>query len=202
MALRDFFRQRAGVADAGGASVADDMEFQFLEIRTSGRRFRDSRGRLSIRARAKSSPTAEPTSLFRRLSSPAILRRSCTEGFEVLVQEVMAAITTLPCLQRILHAHAERARARWDLRRRWQRGCRLPAPSVAELPLAAESRLRSFCAGFRLDQRRQSFVETILPPAKAPRGPADASVRRDLARRVARSSVSSSEYSASGVLSS
>ena len=31
-ALRYFFGQRAGVADAGRASVADDVEFQFLEI--------------------------------------------------------------------------------------------------------------------------------------------------------------------------
>src|SRR5580693_1984408 len=31
--FRDFFRQRAGVADAGGASVTHDVEFQLLEIR-------------------------------------------------------------------------------------------------------------------------------------------------------------------------
>ena len=30
--LGDFVRQRAGVADAGGASVADEMKFQLLEI--------------------------------------------------------------------------------------------------------------------------------------------------------------------------
>ena len=33
MASENFRRQRSGVSDAGGASIADEMKFQFLEIR-------------------------------------------------------------------------------------------------------------------------------------------------------------------------
>ena len=89
--------QRAGVADAGRAAVADEVEAELLEV---GRQRRPGRGSPSPRAspaRARSSPTASRrarASTALRASSPAA---SITLGFDVFVQLVIAAITTLPC---------------------------------------------------------------------------------------------------------
>ena len=95
--LRNFVRQRPGVADAGGASVADEMEFQFLQIGQSGRLSPDSRAQFSIPGASEvltHGGTVSPFSTAFLASSPAPIS---TEGFEVLVQEVIAAMTTLPC---------------------------------------------------------------------------------------------------------
>ena len=88
-------RQRSRIPDAGGASVADDMELQLFQIGRQARHCPDNRGPLSIPAQAKSSPTSgtcSPRSTAFFASRPAAI---ITEGFEVLVQLVMAAMTTL-----------------------------------------------------------------------------------------------------------
>ena len=92
----DLFRQRPGVADAGGAAVSDDVELDFLEIRQQARLSPDNRGRLSSRERAKSSPRVEPVSPFSTAFFATSPAATITDGFEVLVQLVIAAITTLP----------------------------------------------------------------------------------------------------------
>ena len=92
----DLLRQRPGVADAGGAAVADEVEAQLLEV---GRQARlvvvvgDDLGpgrqrRLDPRLAGE----ARSTAFFASRPAPII-----TDGFEVFVQEVIAAMTTAPC---------------------------------------------------------------------------------------------------------
>ena len=84
--LRDRLRQRAGIADAGGAAEADEVEAERVEVAPAGRPSRDTRRRPASRARARSSPTASsvrPLATALRASRPAPI---ITLGFEVLVQ--------------------------------------------------------------------------------------------------------------------
>ena len=89
--------ERAGVADAGGAAVAHHLEPERVEVRLQPGLARGSARRRASPGRATSSPSASrasPRATAFRARSPAA---SITLGFEVLVQEVMAAMTTSPC---------------------------------------------------------------------------------------------------------
>ena len=84
--LRDRVRQRAGIADAGGAAEADEVEAERVEIASAGRPSRGTRPRPASPAPARSSPRASsvrPLATALRASSPAPI---ITLGFEVLVQ--------------------------------------------------------------------------------------------------------------------
>jgi hypothetical protein len=92
---RDLLGQRAGVADAGGAAVADQVVAQLLQVRPEA-------GLLvvvgdDLRAGAidvfTHGLTARPLSTAFLASSAA---PSITDGFDVLVHEVIEAITTAP----------------------------------------------------------------------------------------------------------
>ena len=56
--LRDVSGQRPGIADAGGAAEADEVEAERVEIAPAGRPSRSTPRRSASRARARSSPTA------------------------------------------------------------------------------------------------------------------------------------------------
>ena len=94
-AARDLLGQRAGVADAGGAAVADEVEAELVEVRRQagplvvvGDDLRAGRQRgLDPRLAVRPFSTA-----FLASSAAPII----TDGFEVLVHEVIAAITTAP----------------------------------------------------------------------------------------------------------
>ena len=64
----DLRRQRAGVADAGGAAEADEVEAELVEIVLQAGLRRDSRRRPASRARARSSPTASREALRDRVA--------------------------------------------------------------------------------------------------------------------------------------
>ena len=92
----DFIRKRAAVADAGGAADSPPGGTSALPAPAPARRLPDNPSPLSIPARGSSSPTASmssPRSTAFFATSPAAI---ITLGFDVLVQLVMAAITTLP----------------------------------------------------------------------------------------------------------
>jgi hypothetical protein len=91
----DLVGERTGVADAGGAPVADDVEAARLEVGEQARRRQVLGHHLGSRSERGLHPGlaghAELTALW--ATSPAA---TITSGFEVFVQEVMAAITTSP----------------------------------------------------------------------------------------------------------
>ena len=94
----DRLRQRPAVADAGRAAVADQVEAQRLQRRQQAGRRAGSRSPPSSPAPGWSSPTASRAGRARPPSSPAARPPSITDGLEVLVQLVIAAITTAPCV--------------------------------------------------------------------------------------------------------
>ena len=95
--LLDIRMQRSGVADAGGATVADKVESELIEIFLQPGFVEIIRKQRASRARAKFSPQdrrAEPRSTAFFASRPAAI---ITLGLLVFVQLVIAAIRTLPC---------------------------------------------------------------------------------------------------------
>jgi hypothetical protein len=93
---RDVLRQGAAVPDARRAAVADDVEAERLEVREQPDFARYSvttfepGARLVFTHGGRSRPFS--TAFF--ASSPAAI---ITDGFEVFVQLVIAAMTTEPC---------------------------------------------------------------------------------------------------------
>ena len=93
---RDLLRQRAGVPDAGGAAVADEVELELVQVLVEP-------GLLQVlgdHGRARRERGLDPGLALAGPRSTAFLATSpapsITEGFEVLVQLVIAAITTWP----------------------------------------------------------------------------------------------------------
>ena len=74
--LRDIFRQRAGIADAGGAAEADQVEADLVEIESAVRSWKDTPRPPGCPAPARSSPRALPSTPWRRRCAPAGPRRS------------------------------------------------------------------------------------------------------------------------------
>ena len=120
-----------------------------------------------------------------------------TDGFEVLVQDVMAAMTTLPCFSESLTLCGT---CSWTLGSSTPMAAGLP-PSCsqrAEL-VAADPLVFAPVLGFISEGRafwKESAAWERITRSCGRLGPAR------LGSTVARSRVSSSEYSASGVLSS
>ena len=93
--------QRTAVADAGGAAEADQVEIELLRGRASGRLRGSNRSPPSNPARGSSSPTASPSSPRSTAFFATRPAASITLGFDVLVQLVIAAITTAPLPKRV-----------------------------------------------------------------------------------------------------
>ena len=113
----DLVGQRAAVADAGRAAVADEVEAELVEIRCRAPpRVRYSvttfepGARLVFTHGLRVSPRS--TAFFASSPAPII-----TLGFEVFVQLVMAAITTAPCSS-CVSAHRDGGAAGLTPRRR------------------------------------------------------------------------------------
>ena len=89
-------RERAGIADAGRAAEADDVEAELVERLLQLGLLRDSPARPGCPGASEvftQGLTASPLATALRATRPAAI---ITLGFEVLVQEVIAAITTSP----------------------------------------------------------------------------------------------------------
>ena len=95
--LRDLLRQRAGVADARRAAVADGVEAELVEVAVETGALVVLASRPSSRARATTSPTASASGRSRSPSSRAGPAPIITDGFDVFVHDVIAVITTEPC---------------------------------------------------------------------------------------------------------
>ena len=95
--LGDLVGERAGIADAGRAAEADEIETELVEDPSASRHWRDIRRRPGNPAPATSSPTAWCAAPWPRRCGRAGPRAMRTLGFDVLVQDVIAAITTSPC---------------------------------------------------------------------------------------------------------
>ena len=162
--LGDRLGQRAAVADAGRAAVADGVESRACRATRSGRPCRGSRSPRASPGPGWSSRTACTVSPFSTAffaSRPAAI---ITEGLLVFVQLVMAAITTAP----------------WPIVGRCGR-CRRPWPCVSS---AASSSAKPRSA---IGALRAPCGTTLSSPAAA-RDPAAAWARRGSARPCSRSS--------------
>ena len=89
-------RQRAGVADAGRAAVADEVEAERVEGLGRARRARVLGDDLRARRQRRLDPRLALEAALRRRCGRASPAASITDGFEVFVQRVIAAITTWP----------------------------------------------------------------------------------------------------------
>ena len=89
------FRERPRVADAGGAAIADDVETERLQIRQQTGLRQIPGDHLGTGGKTRLDVTrhieTELDGFAREQPAPSI-----TDGFEVLVQEVIAAMTTAP----------------------------------------------------------------------------------------------------------
>ena len=133
----DLLRQRPAVADAGRAAVADEVEAELVEVLGQPGAVEVLGDDLRARRERGLDPRLDasgPRCTALRASSPA---PSITDGFEVFVQLVIAAITTWPWSSSVVGPVRERRRrhsrrAAGDLgaagpplgrdRRRWARG--------------------------------------------------------------------------------
>ena len=97
-------RQRPAVADAGRAAVADEVEAELLEVRHEARLREVLGDDLRAGREARLHPrlaSSGPCSTAFFASSPAA---TITDGFDVFVQLVIAAMTTEPCVSSTLLA--------------------------------------------------------------------------------------------------
>ena len=90
-------RQRAAVADAGGAAVADHVEAERLEVGQQARLAQVLGHHLRAGREAGLDVRRHAQAARRRPSCASRPAASITDGFEVLVQLVIAAMTTAPC---------------------------------------------------------------------------------------------------------
>ena len=136
----DLLRQRAGVADAGRAAVADEVEAELLEVRDQAGALVVLHDDLRARGERRLDPRLDLSGRARRRSWPAGPAPSITDGFDVFVQLVIAAITTCPWSSVGLGAVGER-----DLRLDRRRGRpparrRCPTPAPRERAVAGARR--------------------------------------------------------------
>ena len=97
--LFDVWIERTRIADAGRATITDQIEAQLVEILPAGRSSPDTQLPRASPAPTSSSPPSAPSSHVRPLSSPTEPAASMTLGFEVFVQDVIAAIRDVAMTQ-------------------------------------------------------------------------------------------------------
>ncbi len=90
--------KRARVADAGRAAVADQVEAKLVEVCVEPRVVKVVGDDLRARVPGWPSPRAWSCSPFSTAFLASRPAATITDGFEVLVQLVIAAITTEPCV--------------------------------------------------------------------------------------------------------
>ena len=148
----DLLRQRAGVADAGRAAVADEVEAERLERVDEVRLVVVLHDDLRARARATSSPTAWTAGPSRPRCGPAGRRRSSPTGCDVFVQRRDRGDHDVAVVELGLRAVLERERdGVLDRGRRPARGCR-PRPGAS---CRGRSRCRCGRAGRRPGRTRR-----------------------------------------------
>jgi hypothetical protein len=92
--------ERAGVADAGGAAIAGQVEAERIEILLDIGLFQIVGHHLRARRQRGFHPRLDLQTFFERVSGNKT-RADQNDGFEVLVQEVIAAITTSPSAEAV-----------------------------------------------------------------------------------------------------
>ena len=149
--------QRAGVADAGGAPVADQAEPELLQVRGQPRPVvvvgdHPGAGRQrGLHPRLRDSPRS--TAFLASSPAPII-----TEGLDVLVHEVMAAMTTCP----------------WSIAPARRRGSPAPGPDGHARGRPCPARRAGRRSRFTIDRDRVAARETTrrtprpAPPAGRP----------------------------------
>jgi len=95
--LRDVFGKRAGVADACRAAIADQIETKLVEERPESGLFEIVRHHFRTGRKTRLHPGLRLQATFDRTFREQA-RTIITEGFDVFVQLVIAAITTAPSL--------------------------------------------------------------------------------------------------------
>ena len=94
--LGDLLRQRPAVADAGRAAVADEVEAELVQVLGQPGAVQVLGDDLRARGQRGLDPRLDRQPLLDGVAGQESRRPSITDGFDVLVQLVMAAITTWP----------------------------------------------------------------------------------------------------------
>ena len=183
---RDLVRQRARVADARRAAVADRVEAELVEVALQAGALvvvgDDARAGRERRLHPRAAPQAELDRLLRERGRRAII----TCGFEVFVHDVIAAITTAPWSS--VNSLAVELDARRGGPRRGASCATGGASALACRPAPARSSGRSPGTSPRARRRRRRRRTCRAPRGTTPsrgraaRGPADGAARRATAR--------------------
>ena len=186
--LGDLVRQRPGVADAGRAAVADEVEAERLERLDEPGALVVLGDDLRARRQRRLDPRLARQALLDRVAGEQAGARSSRDGFEVFVHDVIAAITTWPWSSVVSVPSVERDRDRRLLERHGDLLGRRAAPPAR---CARRRRGRRSTAGrtpgrTRRSPRRGRPAATGRPSRSAAPNASRASVSDDAVLRALR----------------